>query len=384
MRVLVTGGAGFIGSHVVDALVDRGHDVVSLDALTPGAHARPPTYLHPRADQRRADVRDLDAVREAVRGVDSVCHQAAMVGLGVDLGDITDYVSHNDLGTAVALRALHERGFGGPIVLASSMVVYGEGRYRCAEHGVVRPGPRRVDDLDAGRFEPPCPTCGVALTAEEVTEDAPPDPRNVYAATKLHQEHLCEAFAREHGSSVAALRYHNVYGPRMPRDTPYAGVASIVRSALERGDAPQVFEDGRQMRNFVHVTDVARANVLALETGVHGAFNVASGEPHTVGEMADALADSFRCASSGGDRAPDGVTLRPEVVGGYRLGDVRHVFASPAKAASELGFRSQVGFAEGMRAFATAPLREPAAREPEPPTDDPLATVPKTNDTEER
>ena len=377
MRVLVTGGGGFIGSHVVDALIDRGHDVVSLDELTPGSHPVAPSYLHTAADQRRADVRDLDAVRDAVRGVDSVCHQAAMVGLGVDLGDIIDYVSHNDLGTAVLLRALHDRSFGGPIVLASSMVVYGEGRYRCAEHGIVRPGPRRVGDLDAGRYEPPCPTCGAALTAEEVTEDAPLDPRNVYAATKLHQEHLCAAYAREHGSTVAALRYHNVYGPRMPRDTPYAGVASIVRSALERGDAPQVFEDGRQMRNFVHVTDVARANVLALETGVHGAFNVASGEPHTVGEMADALADVF------GSAAP-----RPEVVGGYRLGDVRHVFASPARAASELGFRSQVGFPEGMRAFATAPLREPAARQPgaggpEPPPNDPLATVPRTNDTEE-
>ncbi|MDH5225189.1 MAG: NAD-dependent epimerase/dehydratase family protein [Actinomycetota bacterium] len=351
MRVLVTGGAGFVGSHVVDALVERGHDVVSLDVLAPAAHAGAPSYLHADADQRVADVRDLDAVRDATSGIEAVCHQAAMVGLGVDLGDIDGYVSHNDLGTAVLLRALHERRFGGPIVLASSMVVYGEGKYRCAEHGVVRPGPRRVADLEAARFEPPCPRCGSALVAEEVTEEAPLDPRNVYAATKLHQEHLCAAYARQHASPVAALRYHNVYGPRMPRDTPYAGVASIVRSALERGDAPTVFEDGRQRRNFVHVSDVAAANVLALESAADGAFNIASLEPHTVGEMAEALADAF------GADAP-----RPVVVGSYRLGDVRHVFASPARAAAELGFHSRVGFAEGMRSFAGELSREPSPR----------------------
>jgi len=387
MRVLVTGGAGFIGSHVIDALVEGGHEVVSLDSLAPGAHSSPPGYLHPEAQHLPGDVRDPETVAGAVRGVDAVSHQAAMVGLGVDFGDVADYVAANDVGTAVLLRALHERRFDGPIVLASSMVVYGEGRYRCGEHGDVRPGPRRTEDLDAGRFEPPCPVCGSALVAEEVFEDAPLDPRNVYAATKLHQEHLCASYAREHGSSVAALRYHNVFGPRMPRDTPYAGVASIVRSALERGRAPQVFEDGRQLRNFVHVSDVAAANVLALEARADGAFNVASEQPHTIGEMAAALADAF------GPDAP-----RPEVVGGYRLGDVRHVFASTVKAASELGFRSQVGFAEGMREFADAPLREPvtaSSREPatggsaedgdahEGDGKDLTATVPRTVDTDE-
>ena len=382
VKVLVTGGAGFIGSHVVEALVAGGHEVVSLDAIAPGTHAAPPAYLHDAADHRRADVRDLEAVRDALHGVDAVSHQAAMVGLGVDLGDITEYVSHNDLGTATLLRALHDRGFGGPIVLASSMVVYGEGEYRCAEHGPVRPGPRRASDLDAGRYEPRCPYCGSALVAEAIEEDAPLDPRNVYAATKLHQEHLCAAYAREHGSCVSALRYHNVYGPRMPRDTPYAGVASIVRSALERGEAPRVFEDGHQMRNFVHVTDVARANMLALEAGVPGAFNVASAEPHTVGEMAETLADAFAASSGKHGRS----TLRPEVVGGYRLGDVRHVFASPDKAETALGFRSQVDFAEGLRAFATAPLREPtaAAGEPTSRTSDPSATVPRNDETEGR
>jgi dTDP-L-rhamnose 4-epimerase len=288
-------------------------------------------------------VRDPEVVARAVAGVTAVSHQAAMVGLGVDIGDIADYVAHNDLGTAVLLRAL--RGFAGPIVLGSSMVVYGEGRYRCPEHGVVRPPPRAADDLDAGRFEPPCPSCGRSLEPEAVPEDAPVDPRNVYAATKLAQEHLCFAFARETGVRVTALRYHNVYGPRMPRDTPYAGVASIFRSAFAAGRAPRVFEDGAQRRDFVHVRDVARANVLALGDTPPGAYNVCSGVPRSVGEMARALGRAI-------PGAPE-----PVVTGDWRAGDVRHVFASADRAARELGFTASEDFDAGMREFATAELR---------------------------
>ena len=277
-----------------------------------------------------------------------MCHQAAMVGLGLDIGDIADYASHNDLGTAQLLRALAARRYAGPVVLASSMVVYGEGRYRCAEHGLVRPGPRAIADLDAGRFEPPCPVCGRALEPEAVPEDAPADPRNVYAATKLHQEHLCEAWAREtDGARVVSLRYHNVYGPRMPRDTPYAGVAASSARRWRPGGAPQVFEDGGQLRDFIHVRDVARANVLALEGDAHGPFNVATGHPRSVGEMAAALADA-----AGGPA--------PRVTGAYRLGDVRHVFASADRARAVLGLRAEVTLEEGMAEFATAPLRRPA------------------------
>jgi dTDP-L-rhamnose 4-epimerase len=342
--ILVTGGAGFIGSHVVDALLDAGHAVRALDALLPAAHRERPDYLDPRAEWIEGDVRDPATAARAVDGVAAVCHQAAMVGLGVDIGDIADYVGHNDLGTAVLLRALAARGFAGRLVLASSMVVYGEGRYACPEHGVVRPGPRRREDLDARRFEPPCPVCGRALAAETVPEDAPLDPRNVYAATKLAQEHLCAAFARETGVPVVALRYHNVYGPRMPRDTPYAGVASIFRSALAAGDAPRVFEDGGQLRDFVHVGDVARANLLALTGDATGPFNVASGTPRSVLDMARALASAM-----------DGP--EPVVSGEWRSGDVRHVFASAARAAEVLGFTAQADFAAGMREFAVAPLR---------------------------
>jgi dTDP-L-rhamnose 4-epimerase len=229
------------------------------------------------------------------------------------------------------------------------MVVYGEGRYACPEHGVVAPGPRAAGDLDAGRFEPPCPVCGRALEPGSVPEDAQLDPRSVYAATKLAQEHLCGAFARETGVAVTALRYHNVYGPRMPRDTPYAGVASIFRSALAAGRAPRVFEDGGQRRDFVHVRDVARANVLALTApeAVHGAFNVASGTPRTVLEMARALATACGAPSE----------AAPVVTGEWRAGDVRHIVASPERAERALGFRAQEDFAAGMAEFAVAPLR---------------------------
>jgi dTDP-L-rhamnose 4-epimerase len=349
MRVLVTGGAGFIGSHIVDQLIAADHDVVVLDSLHPAAHHCRPDDLDPRAEYRWNDVKDLTAVTQAVRGVDAVCHQAAMVGLGVDFGDVTGYVTENDVGTAVLLRALHDAAWSGRLVLASSMVVYGEGLARCDDHGAVRPPPRLPDALDRGQFEPTCPQCGCALVPVSVPEDSYLDPRNVYAATKLHQEHLCSAFAREHpGVTATALRYHNVYGPRMPRNTPYAGVASIFRSALERGEAPRVYEDGGQLRDFIHVRDIARANLLALTRAepCPGAFNVATGNPRSVVEMAHELSRAF-----GPDVPPVAVT------GAWRPGDVRHVFAAADRAAEHLDFRAEISFADGMREFATSALR---------------------------
>ncbi|MDN5751315.1 MAG: NAD-dependent epimerase/dehydratase family protein, partial [Pseudonocardia sp.] len=331
MRILITGGAGFIGSHIADRLADDGHDVLLLDALLAQAHGSADV---PECTRRHefveGDVRDAGLLARLLPGVDAVCHQAAMVGHGVDPSDAPAYASHNDYGTAVLLAAMHATGTR-RLVLAGSMVVYGEGRYECAEHGTVRAGPRRLADLDAGRFDPLCPVCGAALTGGLVDEDAPPDPRSTYAATKLAQEHLASAWARQTGGSVWSLRYHNAYGPRMPRDTPYAGVASIFRSALERGEAPRVMEDGHQRRDFVHVTDVALANALALRTDAAGGtlvpVNVCSGEPHTIGDLARALA-----ATVGGPE--------PVIVGGARPGDVRHVVADPARARELLGFHA--------------------------------------------
>ena len=350
MRIVVTGGAGFIGSHIVDALSARGDEVIVVDVLSPSAHDGPPEHLTDGVRYLWRDIADPEVWADVLGGTAAVCHQAAKVGLGVDPSDLTAYVGSNDLATAAMLQAFHARRWTGRVVLASSMVVYGEGRYECDEHGVVRPPPRSVADLDAGRFDPRCPHCGAALGAGTVPEDAPTDPRNVYAATKLHQEHLTESWARYSGASVCSLRYHNVYGSRMPADTPYAGVASIFRSQLAGGTAPTVFEDGGQLRDFVHVSDVARANLAALDRpGVEGAVNVASGRPLTLLGMAAALT------------AADGRDLDPVVTGRYRLGDVRHIVADPSRARTELDLVDTVPPDVGLGWFASDVLRRPAA-----------------------
>ncbi len=345
MRVLVSGAAGFIGGRVAQLLRATGHEVVGVDAMLDKAH-RPGAELP--AGVQHLDVRDGDALEPLLAGVDVVCHQAAMVGNGVDAQDLPGYAAHNDLGTAVLLAAM-ARTRVDRLVLASSMVVYGEGRYSCPRHGEVRPLPRRADDLEAGVFDPRCPHCDALLGWAPVSEQAPIRPRSSYAVSKVAQEQYAESWGVLEQGRCVALRYHNVYGPHMPADTPYSGVAAIFRSALERGEAPQVFEDGGQARDFVHVDDVAAANLAAVErVGDHPVggtpYNICSGRPRTVGQLAAALADAF-----GG--AP------PVPTGQHRPADVRHVVASPEAAVRGLGFRAQVSPEAGLRAFADAPLR---------------------------
>jgi dTDP-L-rhamnose 4-epimerase len=330
MKVLVTGSEGFIGSRIVALLHARGHEVSELDR-------RATTPVDLRHD-------DLD---RAVDGVEVVCHQAAMVGNGVDAQDLPGYASHNDVGTARLLAAMARVG-ADRLVLASSMVVYGDGLYDCPEHGVVPPATRAPDRLAAGEFEPGCPVCGGPVTWTRVDEQSPFRPRTSYAASKVAQEHYTDAWCTLQAGRAVALRYHNVYGPGLPANTPYSGVAAIFRSALERGEAPQVFEDGQQMRDFVHVDDVALANALAVEQvadhpqGVTP-YNVASGNPFTIGQMAAVLAEA-----SGG---------RPPVVtGDFRSYDVRHVVASPQRAIDGLGFRAAIRPEEGIAQLASEPL----------------------------
>lgn len=386
-HLLITGGAGFIGSAIVEAALARGYEVRVLDSLRtdvhgpaqefetvpgqgpergPGVRAHVwnmrPSGLDPRVDFVHGDVTDPATVTDALADIDVVCHQAAKVGLGVDFADAPDYVHSNEVGTAVLLAAMAAQGIR-RLVLASSMVVYGEGSYR-GSNGFTRPAPRLVSDLDAGRFDPLDPATGQPFEPVLVSESDPLDPRNVYASSKLGQEYLATTWARSTGGRVAALRYHNVYGPGMPQNTPYAGVASLFRSALERGEAPRVYEDGRQRRDFVHVRDVAAANIAALDftasdftaldtvvpenehadSGIFRPFNVGSGIVHTIGDMATALA-----AAAGGPA--------PIVTGQYRLGDVRHITASSERLRRELGWSAQISFDDGMREFATAPLR---------------------------
>lgn len=340
MRVLLTGGVGFIGRHVLRELLDRGHEVRVLDSLRPDVHRDGgPTSLE-GAELQVGDVRDRAATERALSGVEAVLHLAAKVGLGVDVNDLPDYASSNDAGTAELLACMARRKVS-RLTLASSMVVYGEGVGHCPEHGKVRPGPRVEAALSAGNFEPPCPRCGRVLDPALVDESAPLDPRNAYATSKLAQEYYAKDWARSTDGSVVALRYHNVYGPGMPRDTPYAGVAAIFTSALRRGEAPKVFEDGKQRRDFVHVRDVAAATVIACENAKAGfaAFNVGSGTPRTVGDMARELATALNGPA-------------PVVTGQFRLGDVRHITADSSRLRMELDWKPKVDFKSGMAELA--------------------------------
>jgi dTDP-L-rhamnose 4-epimerase len=342
MKTLLTGGAGFIGQHVVRELLSRGHSVRVLDSLRADVHGTRQWIPPGGVVFEQGDVRDAAVVDRALVEIDAVVHLAAKVGLGVDVGDLPDYASSNDAGTAELLAGMARAGIP-RLVLASSMVVYGEGVGQCAEHGAVSPAPRRESALAAGQFEPPCPTCGRPLATGLVSESAALDPRNAYASSKVAQEFYCSNWARSTGGSVAAMRYHNVYGPGMPRNTPYAGVAAIFTSALRQGRAPSVFEDGGQRRDFVHVRDVAAATAVACEKHVSGmrAFNVGSGTPRTVGEMAAALAKAM-------------MGPRPQLTGQYRLGDVRHITADSSRLRKELGWLPRVDFTAGMAELAAS------------------------------
>ena len=345
MRVLLTGGAGFIGQHVLAELLRKGHTVRVLDSLRPDVHRKGPNWMPPEGVELQiGDVRDAAACDAALWGIEAVVHLAAKVGLGVDVADLPDYASSNDAGTAMLLARMAHFG-AARLTVASSMVVYGEGVGLCAEHGAVTPGPRLEASLAAGDFEPPCPHCGQRLGTALVSEAVAFDPRNAYATSKVAQEFYASNWARVTGGSAAMMRYHNVYGPGMPRDTPYAGVAAIFTSALRAGRAPRVFEDGGQRRDFVHVRDIAAATVAACEQHQSGvaAFNVGSGTPRTVGEMAQALARALK--------GPE-----PVVTGQYRLGDVRHITADSARLREVLGCHPKVAFEDGMAELAHLPV----------------------------
>ena len=362
-RLLVTGGAGFIGAEVAVAALRAGCHVTVLDSLQANGPlgqrtaddvgrqiqgAAGMSADHPSLVVIEGDISDRELLGTILPDIDVVSHQAAKVGLEVAIADAPDYVAGNDLITAVLLAEMARHRVD-RFVLASSMVVYGDGSYS-DEQGPITAGARSATALHGGQFEPRSARTGSPLRPELTTEEAVLDPRNVYATTKLTQEFLTRAWARATGGRAALLRYHNVYGPHMPPNTPYAGVAAIFRSALSQQIAPRVFEDGLQRRDFVHVSDVARANVASLQwlSGVDDAvvqaFNVGSGEVHTVGEMASALAAAF-----GGPA--------PVITGEFRLGDVRHITASSARIRAEMAWLPAVSFAAGMKEFATAPMR---------------------------
>lgn len=344
-RILVTGGAGFIGSHLVDALVARGHTVRVLDSLDPqvhGEHGEPAAIAGHIASGAveflHADVRDAAAVRKAVTDVDLVSHQAAAVGVGQSMYRIADYVRANCEGTGVLLQAIVDRD--GPLerlVVASSMSIYGEGQYRCDEHGTMSPSLRPQEQLTAGDWEMRCPICSEILAPEPTGESKPLQPTSVYAVSKRDQEELCLSVGSAYGIPTVALRYFNVYGPRQSLSNPYTGVAAIFTSRLLNDRPPLVFEDGAQSRDFVHVSDIVRANLKALEPGRGDgqAINVCTGRSLGLRDLTDALRDKL-----GGPA--------PEYVGRFRKGDIRHCYGDPAKACDLLEFEAEVRFEDGI------------------------------------
>lgn len=340
-RVLVTGGAGFIGSHLVDALIARGHEVRVFDNLSPQVHGRPPRrpdYLHPAAEFVKGDMRSRPNLRRALQGVEIVFHQAAAVGVGQSMYEIKRYVDVNTLGGAVLLDLLaNEPHTVRKVIVASSMSIYGEGTYDCATCGRVYPMLRSEEQLRARDWEMRCPRCGEPVTAVPTAEDKPLAPTSIYAITKRDHEEMFLAFGRAYKLPTVALRYFNVYGPRQALSNPYTGVAAIFSARLLNGRPPLVFEDGRQTRDFTHVTDIVQANLLAMESdaGDYEVFNVGTGVATSILTVAHLLAQRL------------GVNIQPEIAQQFRAGDIRHCYADISKIRRVLGYEPRVVFAEG-------------------------------------
>ena len=338
--VLVTGGAGFIGSHLVDALLEGGERVRVLDSLDPLAHPDGrPSHLSAEAELIVGDLRDPATVERALGGVDRVFHLGGVVGNGESMMNARRAVDHNAAGTATLLEAVIERRDRiRRLVAASSMVVYGEGSYRCRVHGLVHPSLRPPERLHRREWEPRCPDCAEPMDPVPTREDAPLRPTSVYGITKRDQEELVLVLGRAYGLETVALRYLNVYGPRQALANPYTGVAAIFAARVLNGRPPLVFEDGRQLRDLVHVRDVVAATSAAMEAPAAAgcAINVATGRRVRVLELARLVA------------AAPGSDVVPNVTGEYRAGDIRHCFADVSRARELLGFEATVTLERGL------------------------------------
>jgi dTDP-L-rhamnose 4-epimerase len=339
-RILVTGGAGFVGSHTVDALLERGHDVRILDSFTPQVHGdRAPAYLPADAEVLQGDMRDIDAVQRALERVEIVYHLAAAVGVGQSMYEIAHYMGANTQGTANLLQALLDSKTRiEKLIVASSMSIYGEGEYECPGCGVMAPPPRETRQLAEKKWEVACPNCGLELKPVPTRESKPLQCTSIYALSKKDQEEMTLLFGRTYGIPVVALRYFNIYGPRQALSNPYTGVAAIFASRLMNGNSPLVFEDGLQRRDFVSVRDVVAANLLAMDRRDADGFaiNIGSGETVTVAQVARDLADAL------------GSDIAPEFTQKYRAGDIRHCIADISRARNLLGYQQRVRFRDGV------------------------------------
>lgn len=361
MLVLVIGGAGFIGSHTVDALVKRGYQVRVLDNLDSQVHPDgKPSYLNPKAEYNVGDVRDLEALRRALQGVDAVFYLAAAVGVGQSMYEIRRYTEINTLGAANFLELLAKEAHSvRKMIVASSMSIYGEGKYNCSHHGAQFPPTRRVAQLNARSWEMRCPCetagreCANLMEPIGTPEDKPLSPTSIYAINKRDHEEMFLTIGRAYEIPTVALRYFNVYGPRQALSNPYTGAVAIFASRLLNGHQPIIYEDGMQSRDFVHVSDIVRANLSALERDEANfkIFNVGTGTVTTVLMVASTLAAALGCEYS------------PQVVNRYRAGDIRHCFADIGQIRTHLQFEPQVCLTDGIADLLGWLRSQPAVRD---------------------
>lgn len=342
MKILVTGGAGFIGSHLVDALVDEWHEVVIYDNLEPQVHKAEPEYLNKGAELIRADMRDKDTLKNAVMDAEIIFHQAAAVGVGQSMYQVEKYVEVNTMATAKLLDMLvNEEHEVKKLIVASSMSIYGEGAYECENCGIVYPSLRLDAQLKRREWEMKCPKCGKIVKPITTSEDKPLHPTSIYAITKRDQEEMCLTVGRAYGIPAVALRYFNVYGPRQSLSNPYTGVCAIFSSRIKINNHPLIFEDGLQSRDFVSVHDIIQANLLAMKSSNanYEVFNVGTEKATNILEIAQVLIKLYNKGSN----------LNPEITNKYRAGDIRHCFADISKIKNKLGYEPKVGFEGGMK-----------------------------------
>jgi dTDP-L-rhamnose 4-epimerase len=340
MRILVTGGAGFIGSHLVDELIKKGHSVSVLDSLDMQVHRNEkPSYLNPKASYTFGDVGSVKLLDGLLKDTDALYHMAASVGVGQSMYEIEKYVSNNTLKTARLLELLTKKEYPlKKLIVASSMSIYGEGAYRCDSCGMVNPTLRKESQMKAGEWEMKCPSCGRHAKPVPTSEEKPLLPTSIYAITKRDQEEMCLVTGRAYGLPVVALRYFNVYGPRQSLSNPYTGVCAIFSSMIKNNNPPLVFEDGNQTRDFISVHDIVQGSIIALENkrADYGSFNVGTGKPTSIAGVAGMLIKLY------------GKKLTPKIAGKYRQGDIRHAYADISKI-QKLGYSPKVDLHDGLR-----------------------------------
>jgi len=341
-KVLVTGGAGFIGSHLVDKLIELGHEVVVFDSLEPQVHGdgqKTPEYLNKECEFTKGDIRNRDELKKTLKGREIIFHQAAVVGVGQSMYEINKYTEVNILGTANLLDILaNENHQVEKLIIASSMSVYGEGKYRCVKCGVVYPKLRSLSQLKRGEWEMRCPLCKQEVQSLPTDEEKPLYPTSVYAISKRDQEEMCLTIGRAYDIPTVALRYFNVYGPRQALSNPYTGVAAIFSSRILNDNPPCIFEDGLQSRDFIHISDIVRANLLAMQNkkADYEVFNVGTGRPLSVLDIAQGLIGELKSS------------VDIDIVRKYRVGDIRHCYANVSKIQKKLGFKPRLKFEEGI------------------------------------